>query len=38
MLELEIALGDESEVIWADILEGADPAVLLSESADDFVL
>ena len=37
MLELEVAFGYEAEMIWTDILEGADPAILLRKSTDDLV-
>ena len=34
MLELEIVLRHEAKVIWAHVFEGANPTILLCESAD----
>ena len=37
MLKLQVALGDETEVIRADVFEGANPSVFFAEATDDLV-
>ena len=37
MLKLQVVLWHKTEMIWTDILEGANPPIFLREATDDFV-